>query len=310
MRRHLLPVCIFVIASGLMAGGTTAQAAIETWVARNGSNTGNCPITAPCRTFAFAYQQTNNGGTINVLSSGNYGPLMITKPISIVAQGVEALINTAPGEAAITIAAPGTAVVSLRGLTIDLRSGDKIGIAFFSGAALHVQDTVIRKAANGIEFQPSSGSELYVSNSTVADMAGTGIFVVPNGSGTVARATLDRVRVENSGANGMFFQANVGTSINATVRDSVIAGNDIAIQGSNNSSSVIVMIDRTAVVNNSTGILAVASLPSVTIRLGDSTVTGNGTGLSAVGGVIASYGNNKINGNTNDGSTPTDVDLK
>ena len=35
----------------------------------------------------------NNNGAINVLTSGNFGPLTITKPISIVADGVEATIG-------------------------------------------------------------------------------------------------------------------------------------------------------------------------------------------------------------------------
>ncbi len=124
------------IAAGLIAGITAAQAANETWVSGTGSDTGTCPRTAPCRTFAFAHDQTNNNGAINVLSSGNFGPLIITKPISIVADGVEAVINTALNGAAINVQAGANAIISLRGLTIDMRGTDNFAIRFVSGAAL------------------------------------------------------------------------------------------------------------------------------------------------------------------------------
>jgi hypothetical protein len=115
---------IFAVACGLVATATTAQAASATWISGTGSDTGNCPITAPCRTFAYAHSQTNNHGAINVLTSGNFGPLTITKAISIVADGVEAVINAGSG-AAILINTPDNAIVSLRGLTIDLRNREQ-----------------------------------------------------------------------------------------------------------------------------------------------------------------------------------------
>ena len=154
---------------GLLAA-TAAQAGIETWVSGNGSDSGTCPITAPCRTFAYAHGQTTAQGAINVLTSGNFGPVTITKAISIVAQGVEAVINTAAAGAGITVQVPATAVVALRGLTIDMRGTNNIGIVFTSGAALQVHDTVIRKCTDGIRFQPASGNpELYVVDTVIAD---------------------------------------------------------------------------------------------------------------------------------------------
>src|SRR5215203_3990695 len=163
MRHHTLPISIFAIACGLLVqAAPTHAAASQTWVSGTGTDAGTCPITAPCRTFQFAHNQTSNHGAINVLSSGNFGPLTITKPISIVAQGVEAVINTVSSGAGIVVQAGGGAVVSLRGLTIDLRgtanTGISFGISFVSGGALHVHDTVIRKSEIGIVFQPASGT--------------------------------------------------------------------------------------------------------------------------------------------------------
>jgi hypothetical protein len=308
MRFRSLPVGI--VAISLLAGATTAQAGIETWVSGTGTDAGTCPITAPCKTFAYAHGQTTLNGAINVLSSGNFGPVTITKPISIVAQGVEAVINTAAGGAAIAINAGPTAIVSLRGLTIDLHGTANDGISFVSGAALHIQDSVIRGSANGIKFAPAAGNrELYVADSVVADATAFGIFVVPTGSAG-AKVMLDRVRVENASGNGMEFQGSSTTgAITATVRDSVTAGGSSAgIRAlDDNSGTTNVMVDRSAAVNNFTGIFSFGA--GATIRIGDSTVTGNGTGLSAVNAIL-SYGTNKVDGNGSDGAPTSTIAMK
>jgi hypothetical protein len=294
-----------------MACASAAQAAFESWVSGTGTDAGTCPITAPCRTFQFAHDRTAFNGAINVLSSGNFGPLTITRPISIVAQGVEALINTGADGAGIRVQAGPNAVVSLRGLTIDLRGTANSGISFASGAALHVHNCVIRRGTNGIGFAPASGtSELYVADSVIANAANNGIIVAPSGSGG-ATVVLDRVRVENGADNGIVFSGNLTTgSISATVRDSVAAGNsDTGIRAVEfGGGTTTVMIDHSGAVNNSTGILASAG---ATIRIGDSAVTGNAVGLNAGNATaIASYGSNQIDGNTSNGSTPDPIDYR
>jgi hypothetical protein len=307
MRYHSLAGGILAI--GLLAGVTPAQAGFETWVSATGSDAGTCPVTAPCKTFAFAHNQTTANGAINVLSSGNFGPLTITKSISIVAQGVEAVINTGAGGAGIIVQA-GSGIVSLRGLTIDLRGTANIGISFVSGAALHVHDSVIRRSTSGIKFAPAAGArELYIADTVVANTSGYGIFVVPTGSGG-AKVTLDRVRVENCSGNGIEFQGTSTTgAITATVRDSVTAGGGGAgIRALEDSSgSTNVMVDRTASVNNATGIFSFGA--GATIRIGDSTVTGNGTGLSAINAIL-SYGTNKVDGNGSDGAPTGTIAMK
>jgi len=313
MRQHSSFIGIFVICCGFLTNGSNALAAPETWVSGTGTDAGNCPITAPCRTFAFAHTQTNNNGAINVLTSGNFGPLTITKPISIVADGVEAVINTATDVAAILVQAGGGAVISLRGLTIDMRGTVNDGIGFVSGGALHVQNCLIRKAGSGILFLPASGTpELYVADSVIADASGTAsVSVQPTGSAG-AKVVFDRVRVENSAEIGIFVvgQSTTG-SISATVRDSVVAGNSgtgIFALGDGGGATTVT-VDHTASVSNSTGIRA--SGAGATLRIGDSTVSGNATGLfTSSSGVIESYGTNKIDGNGTDGTPTSTIAMK
>ena len=313
MRRHSLPTGILVFAISLLAGAAIAQAAIATWVSGTGTDAGNCQITAPCRTFAFAHDQTNNNGSINVLSSGNFGPLTITKPISIVADGVEAVMNSAAGGAGIIIQVGAAQIVSLRGLTIDLRGTDNIGISFVSGAALHLHHSVIRRTNRGILFAPASGtSELHIADSVIANSGSIGLLVLPSGSGG-ATVVLDRVRVENADVHGMVFQGNNTTgSITATVRNSVSAGNSgqgiFAVEAG--AGTTTVTIDRSAAVNNGLGLFATGA--GATIRIGNSTVSGNTQRglLVSDSGLIPSYGTNKVDGNGTDGDPTGTIVLK
>jgi len=312
MRHRSLSMGIIAVACGLLANAAPAWAAIDTWVSGTGTNAGNCPITAPCRTFQFAHNKTSAGGVINVLSAGSFGALTITKSISIVADGVEAAILGAGGAGAgIKIQAGAGDIVSLRGLTIDLRGTANIGISFVSGAALHVHNSVIRRSSDGIRFAPASGtSKLYVADSVIADNSGFGILVFPSGSGG-AKVVLDRVRENTSGTGINFFGDLTTGSITATVRDSVAAGNlGLGISAfESGSGTTVVTVDRSAAVNNGTGIFADGA--GATIRIGDSTVTGNNIGLStSTGGVIDSYGTNKVNGNGSDGAPTNTIAMK
>jgi hypothetical protein len=304
MRPYSMPISVAAVAWGLLAGATAVQAGNETWVYGTGSDTGTCPRTAPCRTFAFAHTQTTANGAINVLTSGNYGPLTVTKAISIVADDVEAVINSAAGGAAIIVQAPAAAAISLRGLTIDLRATANDGVLFSSGGTLHVQNCVIRRSVAGINVQPSGNVELHVADTVVADTTSAGIFVAPNGGD--ANAVIERVRVENAGGDGIRFLGQNGASTTtAAVRDSVASGNAGAgISLFRQAGSVEVMVNRTVSANNDVGIDSQGT--GAILRIGNSTVTGNAShGLNTGGsGTIESYGTNRIDGNVGN-ETPT-----
>jgi hypothetical protein len=303
-----LSLGICVIAGGLLAHATTAHAAAnDTWVSGTGSNSGACPITAPCRTLAFAHNLTVSGGTIHVLSSGNFGPLIITKTISIVANGVDAMINSAVSGAGIIVHAGGTDIVSLSGLTIDQRGMANDGISFVSGRALHVQNCTLRRTVHGITFAPTGTSKLDFADSVITDPSQDGLFIHPSGSGG-ATVMVDRVRVENAGGWGFQFNgSNTTGSIKATVRDSVAAGGSFGILAVDQDGNGVttLMIDHTTVANNTN--IGVDSIGESSIWIGDSVVTGNGTGFSSSGGVLASYVSNKLINNTIEGTPQSSI---
>ena len=306
MLHHSLRLRSLAVAFATLAGVATAQARPDTWVSPDGSDAGTCVMTAPCRTFAYAHGQTNNNGSINVLASGSFGALTITKPISIVAQGVEAAIVSGGGAGIIVQAGP-TASVSLRGLTIDMRGTDNPGISFVSGNTLHVRDCLIRRAGIGIEFIPASGiTRLYVADLVISDFGDTGIHVQPTGSAD-AKIMVDRVRVENAIFHGIVVTGHTTTgAITATVRDSSASGGlGTGISAVDTGAGTTrMMVDRSVSVNNFHGV-GVGSANS-TMWIGDSTISGNiGIGFTSGGGASASYGTNKVNGNATDGAATT-----
>jgi hypothetical protein len=304
--RSLSPIAAAVCT--LLANAPAQATSLATFVSGTGTDTGTCPITAPCKTFQFAHNQTTAGGTIIVLTGGSFGGVNITKSISIVAEGAAALIDATVSCGAGTFPAAicitsGATVVHLRGLTIDLNNADQIGIEFNSGKALHVQNCVIRRTKIGVGFNASSpASELFVSNTAVVDNAATAITADASGSGSYS-VTFDRVHLDNNGGAGLFVFASTGANT-ATVRNSVAAGNGssgIALTASGG--SVNVMIDRTVLSHNNSGVDASAA--NTAARIGDSTITGNVFGLAhASGGQILSYKTSDVIGNGTDG-TPT-----
>jgi len=309
MRLLATPVGVLAVIGSLFVHATPAQAAVETWVSGTGTNAGNCHATAPCKTFQYAHNHTNPGGTINVQSSGSFGDLTITKSISIVADGAVAMIRTvAACGAGICINAGANGVVNLRGLTIE-GTGTASGILLTSAKILRVQKSFIRKAADAIFFRPSSASELYVTDTTLADNTANGITVDalagPLGP-TTAKVSLDRIHLENNDSGIIIMlSTSAANVVNASLRDSVVAGNrNIGIYAghANGNGSVRLMIDRSAVLGSTnSGIVAAGA--NAKVFVGDSTFSGNAFAMSPAGGTIATYGTNKVHGNGADGSS-------
>lgn len=305
MQRVSLTVCAAAAVSLTLASPAAALPK-TTWVSPTGNDTGNCQIAAPCKTFQFAANNTRAGGAINVLKSGEFGPVTITQSLSIIAVGAEGAIRSANAGAAITINGAG-AEVFLRGIKIDLSGTQNDAVIYGSGAALHVRDCAFAGVDSGVRFVPSSGTnQLHVSNTKITNVRLYGIKVAPTGT-AVAKVFIDRTIVAHSGYMGLAL-SSAGGSLSAMVRESVVSGVDsFGVLASHFGGPAEVMLDRVSVTNN-THFGVTSDSDEATIRIGNSIVSGNNNGLYNAGGtyMIASYGNNKIVGNLIDG-TPTAI---
>jgi hypothetical protein len=304
---------ITAFAVGLALAGALSAAPAQaqngrSFVSAHGLDTNACTLAAPCRTFAAAFAVTNASGEIDVLDPAGYGALTINKAISIVNDGVgTAGVIVPSGGIGIVISAGTNDAVSLRGLSIEGAGVGLTGIQFNAGKSLTVENCVIRHMTNnGIYFQSTTAtSALTVSNSLVADNAGTGIVLYPTGSAT---AVFNRVEVNNNGSAGIVVYGNGSANtntINATVSESVAAGNGfVGLYSATTSSNAptSLMVSHSVAANSVTGVEANGT--GATLRLANSTVTGNTDGWEALsGGIVATYGDNYIDGNgTNTGS--------
>jgi len=97
--------------------------------------------------------------------------------------------------------------------------------------------------------------------------------------------------------------------LTATIADSVAANNigkGFFVSSAAGQARTNVMLIRSAAANNTVGILV--QLPQATVQSAQSTVSDNATGWAATGGgIFQSYGDNFINGNTDDGGLPPTI---
>jgi len=301
---------IIVVAVGLtLAGGLSAAPAQaqnqHSFVSSLGNDANNCTLAAPCRHLQAALTATISGGEIAILDTAGYNggaTVTITQAVSIVNPGgFEAAIAPPSGGIGIIINAGTNDAVSLRGLSIDGAGVGHVGIQFNTGASLTVENCIVRHmTSDGIDFVSTTAtSALTVSNSLIADNTQIGINVSPTGSAT---AMFNRIETNNNGNKGLLVdgESSTGTNtINATVSDSVAAGNGsygyYSKTGSGNASTSLTLFHSVAA-NNSTGVIAFGL--GATLRLANSTVTGGAFGWAVFNsGVVASYGDNYIDGN-------------
>jgi hypothetical protein len=285
--------------------------ATRTWVSGTGDDVNPCSRTAPCKTFAGAISKTAAGGEISCLDPAGYGAVTITKAMTIDCHYTEG--GVLAGGNGIVVNALSTDAIFLRGLDIFGVNPPTNGVRFIAGGSLHIEDCVIRRfnaaSSQGISFQPSGASQLFIHNSTIAEngsgATGGGILIQPTGSGS-ARAELVDVRVENNNGAGLAVNTNGITGFVAfTVINSQFVSNTGSGISATAGAEINGMINGATIANNSaSGIVNTGALS--TLRVGDTTIVGNsfasGAGVSVVSGVIRTYGDNRVDGNVNDGA--------
>jgi hypothetical protein len=272
---------LIVVAFGIWSGQADAQAT-RTWVSGVGDDANPCSRTAPCKTFAGAISKTAAGGEIDALDPAGYGAVTITKSITINGLPFQAGVLVS-GTNGVVINAATTDTVVLRGLDF---VGLGTGLSAVSVVAakevvlqnLHVSDFTVA----AVSVTAPSAVNLVMDDVTISKCTGAtaaGVSLKPAAGGLV-KAMLNRVRVANCPV-GIIAAPAAGVVVDA-------------------------LVDQSDVTFATTGFLADGA--TATLRLSNSNVFANATGLSAInGGSIISYNNNRLRGNTTDGSPTTTV---
>jgi hypothetical protein len=268
--------------------------ATRTWISGVGDDANPCSRTAPCKTFAGAISKTAPSGEIDTLDPGGFGAVTIQKAITFDGTMGPAGILVA-GTNGIVIAAGASDVVILRNLDINGIGQGLSGIRIVSARDVYVENCRIYGfTARGISDERNSG-RLFVSDSTISNNSTVGIGAVATTLPSTLTITGDHVRLERHGNAGVL----VGDGTKATFSNSVLSGNvNFGVYATGAGAEVLV--DASVVSANGQGVV---TAPGAIVRVSNSTVTANGTGLNASGGgSILSYGQNRLDGNTSNGS--------
>ena len=297
----LVLALLSIIAISICASLPAQAQRARVFVSVNGNDSNPCTALSPCRTFQAAHNAVQAGGEVDVLDTGGYGPLFITKSISIVNPGgVVASIATASNDAAIQIRVQSSDKVSLRGLTLDGNGIGGAGIYFTGGGALEIADCVARNyTAYGLAFSPSSASTLKVTNSEFNDNGLEGINVQANAS---VVGSLDRVGFYNNVTGGATVIAETATAITFTVKESVAINNGSGfVSATNGSGATSRMVVVRSVVSNTQGYGIFSSGPDSQVIVDESTIFNNAHAwVAQYGGFIFSHGNNSVEFNAAD----------
>jgi hypothetical protein len=261
-------------------------------------NTGSgCGLAAPCRSFASAQTVVKDGGEIVALDAAGYGPITVTKNVTITANpGFYAGIAVASGDG-VTIATGGINV-TLRGLNIN-GTGGANAVNMTNGSRLSIENCVISNFASGAGVFVNTAATVRIVDSLVRDnMHGVLLY-----SG--AKAAISGSKFLGNANTGVYVGGSTaGTITTAAVSDSVISGTGFAglyAYAPDATATARIAVASSTISNNANGVVADVSSGITVVTVTDSMVTGNTTGLSQVGtATLELLGNNTVRQNGTD----------
>ncbi len=296
-----------VIFFGLASGRAEAASLSRAWVSGHGVDQAGCGAPAsPCRTFQYTHDNiVASGGEIDVLDPAGYGPITITKALSIVNDGVgvAGVQQGTSGADAIVVNAGASDAVSLRGLSVEGLNNGQNGLTFNSGAALTIANCAFRRFSNDGIFINASGAMTFSIADTSIDGDSYGVDI----EGTAAVTGIINRTATNNNAFGVIQVGNDAAAV--TIVDSVSANNLTAgysfvtgkatltrATASGNEIGIRVITTKAVFVadSNASNNSVYGLYNSGTAVLTRFVATGNGTGVFTGSGASFTYGDNRI----------------
>jgi hypothetical protein len=249
--RTAIPLALLATAFACSLFAAPAQAQRDrVFVASYGSDSNPCTFGSPCKTFQNAVSVVAAGGEVTAIDSAGFGPVDITKAVTITSpNGVEAGIAAPAAGTAVTVAAGASDVVVLSGLTLEGSGSAAYGINFTSGAELEVINCAVRNYTSvGISVATSAATTVLIYNSTVSDIpadSGTGILLATDAGGSII-AAFDGVTVNHT-VFGIYIQSFGGPTevsvANSHIDNNLNAAFDVNGTSNSDTSSLILNDD-------------------------------------------------------------------
>ena len=326
-----ISAAVFVMASGSGGGGSsTAKIFVS---AKSGSDTGVCPITAPCATLNYALSIADAGAQIIILDGGAFGPIILSGPITILGNtpnlqtqivadptAQAGCIGALPSGCYLTnngfgveIAAAATDSVKIEDVFMSAGSSGTGALKLTSGGQIQLSNNVFRGNSSSnapiVTLAPNNPgttqAQVYFSNSDVGfnnTQANAGAVLVQPIGTTSIKLHFNHVEVHNASygirTDGSL-QSSPAVQVATIVSESeFFSFNNAAINAFSTSGTGTV----NAAYNNVIILNAQAAIktdgPQSTVSLSNSTIAGNGAGVQILNSAtIVTSGNNTIVGN-------------
>ncbi|MBF5045232.1 Ig-like domain repeat protein [Aggregicoccus sp. 17bor-14] len=293
MASPAFPLRLALAAALLCAASPAFAQATRTWVSGVGDDVNPCSRTAPCRTFAGALPKTASGGEIDALDAGDFGPVTVTRSVTLDGRGVGRVL--AEDAHAVVVNAPGATVV-LRNLSLQGARSGLDGLRVLAARSVRVEDSRVSGfTGDGLRFTPDAGGQLLLRNVSSADNAGAGLRVGSLSGSAVAfleRASLQR------GSQGLVVEAG-GRATAYDVTASGNAGAGLGVRASGAGASAELNVERAQLSHNALALEAVGLRgASAQVRLSRATALGSSLAPTRLAGEgsLGSYGNNRLDG--------------
>jgi hypothetical protein len=319
------------IAALAFAALNFASASPRTFVSGTGNDANPCTRDLPCRSFTAALALVDAGGEVVVIDTAGYGPMRISKSVSIIAPpGILAAISNGvlsddAVPTAIYIQAGPTDKVVLRGMNVNIQSGNTFGILVHNVGTLHIENSFFKgsttAAAGGLWVDAGGPVKLFVKDSQFRNFQ-NGIML--RGTNARINAVVERTRVQDTG-DGI----TIANDVKAVMRETVSTGNQgQGFVATNGNFSILVvaslMLERcTASNNGGVGVLADPAsanrglIQATVVTISNCVITNNGVGVEATvlppiptswPAIMITRSNNTVreNGTNAIGTIPTD----
>ena len=296
MRRNIWLFCAAALAS-------TAYA--QTWVSGTGSDSNACTRSAPCKTYQHAHDVTAAFGQITALDAGDFGPVTITKAITIDGAGVAT--NFATGASEITVNAGAGDVVQLRNLSIHGRNAPT-AITYNSGSQLLIENLKVNGFNNDCIAAVVAGSgtaDMVIKDTSIDNCSSAGVFV----SGVGPTLTVEIINSHVHYANyGIYAYSGLITISGSTFSSPGYGTSSIGILENFHNPTLTnqhIMVDNSQFSGYEYAIFA----GSGSVQLSRTTLANNTIALAVSSGSIISNGNNAFFNNGSNGSFTSTVGL-
>jgi hypothetical protein len=280
----------------------------RSWVSTLGSDQNNCTILDPCKTFQHAHDMSVAGGEVDVLVPGEYGPLTISKPITIDGGNKGYILGPDFG-LAIQVKAPVDSRVVLRNLSMtQVQPTPSLGIYWAAGQVLFLEHLSINGFSQGILTAVASPSadfptppRMFLNDVILRDCSVVAITANPvvlsstNVHPTNVEFLLDHLVIENAGFGVVM------SSGKAQIVHSIMSAAEFAVLADSFFNQVSeINVEDTSISYAKVALRTVGGV----IRIAGNNIHDNDTALSIMGGQIVSFGNNRLLGNGG-GETPS-----